>query len=340
MLYKRRGVYYLDLTVGERRVRKSTGTRDRKLAEQYHAKVKEDLWRIEKLGEGPRRTWNDAVVRWVKEKSHLAGLPEIRRHLRWVHPFLDGKYLDEINRKSIDEIKDKRIASGVSNATTNKTLQTVRGVLRSTKEWDWVKEIPIIRLLPEPKRRIRFLTPDEADRLLSVLPDHLEAMARFSLSTGLRMSNVTGLEWSQVDLQRRCAWIHPDQAKARKAIPVPLNDDAVAVIRKELGKNFRFVFSFEGKPVKRTNGKAWRKAVKAAGLVNFRWHDLRHTWASWHVQNGTPIQVLQELGGWSDFDMVRKYAHLATEHLAEYADRVSHGTKTYTPGTKTVDKVS
>lgn len=336
MLYKRRGVYYLDITVGERRVRKSAGTRDKRLAEQYHDKVKEELWRVETLGEKPRRTWNEAVVRWVNEKSHLAGLKEIRRHFRLVHPFLDGKRLDEIDRDLIDQVREKRLADVVSNGTLNKTLQAIRGVLRAAKEWGWIDTAPVVKLLPEPKRRVRFLTHEEADKLLANLPEHLEAMARFSLATGLRMSNVTGLEWSQVDLQRRCAWIHHDQAKARKAIPVPLNDDAVAVIRKELGKNFRFVFSFEGKQVKRTNGKAWRKALKRAGIDNFRWHDLRHTWASWHVQNGTPLQVLQELGSWSDPEMVQRYAHLGQQHLAEYASRV---TKTYTLGNKASDKV-
>ncbi len=65
---------------------------------------------------------------------------------------------------------------------------------------------------------------------------------------------------------------------------------------------------------------AFKKALKRSGIENFRWHDLRHTWASWHVQNGTPLHVLKELGNWASFDMVQKYAHLAPEHLAEYAD--------------------
>jgi len=60
-----------------------------------------------------------------------------------------------------------------------------------------------------------------------------------------------------------------------------------------------------------------------AGIDDFRWHDLRHTWASWHVQAGTPLHVLQELGGWETPAMVRRYAHLAPEHLAEHAVRIS-----------------
>jgi integrase len=148
-------------------------------------------------------------------------------------------------------------------------------------------------------------------------------MVQFSLETGLRRANVTGLEWSQVDLARRTAWIHPDQAKARKAIAVPLSAAAVVVVRGQIGKHATRVFSFRGNPVRQVNTKAWRLALQRAGIAEFRWHDLRHTWASWHAQAGTPLHVLQELGGWESAEMVRKYAHLSTVHLTEYVDRVS-----------------
>jgi len=175
-------------------------------------------------------------------------------------------------------------------------------------------------LLPEAERRVRWLTKDEAVRLFKELPEHLEAMARFALATGLRESNITGLLWEQVDMQRRCAWIYADQAKAKKAIAVPLNKDAIKVIRQEIGKNKTHVFTYKGKPVSRANNHAWQKALVRAGIKDFRWHDLRHTWASWHVQNGTPIHVLQELGGWADLSMVLRYAHLSGEHLREYVN--------------------
>jgi integrase len=71
------------------------------------------------------------------------------------------------------------------------------------------------------------------------------------------------------------------------------------------------------------NTKAWKAALKRAGIENFRWHDLRHTWASWHAQAGTPLHVLQELGGWETTEMVRRYAHLGGDQLAEYAERLS-----------------
>ena len=123
-------------------------------------------------------------------------------------------------------------------------------------------------------------------------------------------------------ITRGLAWIHPDQAKARKAIAVPLNAEAVLLIRKWIGKHRTHVFSFKGRPITQTSTKAWFKGLAAAGIEDFRWHDLRHTWASWHVQNGTPLFALQELGGWESPEMVRRYAHLSADHLAPYADRL------------------
>jgi len=147
----------------------------------------------------------------------------------------------------------------------------------------------------------------------------LKSMMRFTLSTGLRESNVTGLQWDQIDMQRHCAWIHAEQAKGNKAIAVPLNNDALSVIQQQIGKHSTHVFTYKGNPVTRANNHAWVKALIRADIADFRWHDLRHTWASWHVQNGTPLHILKELGGWADLTMVLRYAHLSSKHLEEYA---------------------
>jgi len=90
-----------------------------------------------------------------------------------------------------------------------------------------------------------------------------------------------------------------------------------------VGKHRTWVFTFQGDRVGKANNHAWRKALVRAGISNFRWHDLRHTWASWRIQQGTPLYVLQELGGWSDIRMVQRYAHLSADHLTVYADRLS-----------------
>jgi integrase len=260
----------------------------------------------------------------LAETSHKASQVSDKIHFRWLDKFLSDASLDAINRELLDRIMAARMAEGVKNSSVNRTMEVIRAVLRkAANDWEWLDRVPKVRMLPEPNRRVRWLTRDEAERVLAALPSHLAAMARFSLETGLRRANVTGLLWSQVDLVRRTAWIHPDQAKARKAIAVPLSAAAVIVIREQIGKHSTHVFSYQGKSVIQVNTTTWRTVLKRVGIENFRWHDLRHTWASWHVQAGTPLHVLQELGGWECVEMVRKYAHLSSDHLAEYVDRLS-----------------
>jgi integrase len=329
-LFKRGNIWWVRFnTPSGQQIRKSAKTANKQLAQEYHDRLKAGYWRASKLGEKPRRKWEEAVERWLIEKrGEKVTLVDDIGHLRRVHPHLYSRYLDEIDREVLDDLTRSRLSDGVSNATVNRMLEVVRAILRrAEREWDWLERTPHIRMMSEAKRRIRWLTREEARRLLSELPDHLAAMARFSLATGLREANVVKLEWSQVDLDRRCAWIHADQAKARKAIPVPLNAEAILVLRQQIGKHSNRVFTYKGNPVTKANNHAWRKALARAGIKDFRWHDLRHTWASWHVQQGTPLYVLQELGGWSDHEMVRRYAHLSVEHLAEYADRLSETRK-------------
>lgn len=323
-LRKRGGIWWISVVApnGER-IRRTSGTANKALAQEFHDRLKSELWRVGHLGEKPRHTWNEAVVRWLKEQSHKATAGEDVAKLRWLDQFLGGKTLDSISRTLVDKITDAKLAQGLSNATVNRTLELLRAILRkSVNDWEWLERAPQIRMLKEPTRRIRFLTRDEAQRLLAALPEHLADMAAFSLATGLRASNVTGLQWSQVDLVRRLAWVHADQAKARKAIPVPLNAEAVLLVRKQLGRHATHVFSRRGLLITQVSGKAWYAALERAGITDFRWHDLRHTWASWHVQQGTPLFALQELGGWESAEMVRRYAHLAADHLAPFADRL------------------
>lgn len=134
-------------------------------------------------------------------------------------------------------------AQGSSKPIANRYLALIRAILRcATQEWEWLDRTPTITLYPEPNRRVRWLTREQAERLLAELPTHLEAMAWFSLATGLRQSNVTGLTWEQIDLARAVAWIHPDQAKGKRAIPVALNTEALTVIRAQIGRHPVYAF--------------------------------------------------------------------------------------------------
>ncbi|MEI2635429.1 MAG: site-specific integrase [Methylotenera sp.] len=326
-LYQRKDspYWWVKLSVnGQKPIQQSTGTTNRQEAKEYEAKRLNELWLETRLGITPKHYWEEAVVRYLDEMQHNKSRDCDIRHFRWLAKHLDGKYLNEINRTLIERVTTARKKVGASNATVNRCMGLVSRVLRKAAfEWEWLDKAVKVRKLPENKIRVRYLTSDEATRLIHELPAHLAAMAKFSLATGLRKSNVTGLQWSQVDLANRRAWIHAEQAKGGKAIPVPLSSEAIEVLRGERFKHPTHVFTYRGKPVNQINTKAWRAALVRAGIANFRWHDLRHTWASWHVQNGTPLAVLKELGGWADYDMVQKYAHLSSDHLAEYVERVS-----------------
>jgi integrase len=269
------------------------------------------------------KTWDNAVERWLFEKADKASLHSDRCILRWLAPYLSGLPLSDIDRRVVDAIALKKVQTGVANGTVNRMLSLLRAILRrAAYDWEWMGPAPRVRLLREPTRRVRYLTHVQAKRLLEQLPSHLAEMAAFSLATGLRKSNVTGLQWSQIDLLRRMAWVHPDQSKSRRAIAVPLNDDALRVLSVQAGRHPTHVFAFKGEAIVKASTAAWKKALKRAGIDDFRWHDLRHTWASWHVQNGTPLNVLQELGGWESSQMVRRYAHFSAGHLASYVSKL------------------
>lgn len=322
-LYKRGEVWWLrfDFPNGKR-IRRSTGTTNKEQAEEYHDRLKADLWRVRKLGERPEYWWNDAVVKWLKEKSHKASFDKDKEIFRWVDRYLNNVKLSAINRALLDDIAEAK-ARQSTRPTANRYMALIRAVLRrAANEWEWIDKAPKVPMYPGKVRRVRWITREEAERLLSFLPEHQAAMARFALATGLRQRNVCRLEWNQVNLQSRMAWIHPDQAKCKKAIGVALNSEAIGVLRNQIGQHEQFVFAYNGKPIWQVNTKAWRKAVRKAGLENFRWHDLRHTWASWHAQVGTPLNILQEMGGWECAEMVRRYAHLSTKHLAPHAENI------------------
>jgi integrase len=165
-------------------------------------------------------------------------------------------------------------------------------------------------------------------------------MAQFAIETGLRQANVLGLTWSRVDLARKLVWVEAEDTKGDAAIAIPLSTGALHVLESVQGIHDVFVFTFRGKPIKEVKtafqAACIRAGVGRVGLLPFQdqgatgseytgftWHGFRHTWATWHVQNGTPLDVLQKLGGWSDLRMVMNYAHHSAGHLQQFADNAT-----------------
>jgi integrase len=210
----------------------------------------------------------------------------------------------------------------VSNATVNRALEIVRRILNlAHQDWRWIRAVPKIRMLKEPRRRVRFLRREEARRLLDAMPTHMKPIVRFALATDCRAGEIFELEWDRVDLARKVAWLDHGATKSGEGRCIPLNADAVAALQSTLGQHPRWCFTFSGKRIQKSS-TAWDRARQRAGIEDFRFHDLRHTWASWHVQSGTTLPELMELGGWKSYEMVLRYAHLAPEKLSSVASRI------------------
>lgn len=219
-IYKRGGIWWMRFTKPDgRELRETTQTADRRQAQELHDARKAECWRLAKLGERPRYTWKEAVVRWLEENADRKHLNSVLSYLRHADATLGALRLDEITGDRVTTMTRGYRAGGVKASTANQLLTSVLAVLNAAKRWGWIDGAPTVKKLPTPEKRLRWLTREEADRLIAELPPHLAAMARFALATGLRDQNVCNLEWTQVDLERRIAWIHADQAKAKKPSP-------------------------------------------------------------------------------------------------------------------------
>ena len=246
----------------------------------------------------------------------------MQRICRLLDPYFGSLMLRQIDGDAIWNVIRGETKKRNKPATINRYLATIRSLLRMARdEWQWIDTFPKIRLLPGEVERDRWLSPVEALALVSVCPPHLAALVRFALATGCRAREITGLEWNRVDLKRRTAWLN--QTKNGTPRGVPLNQDAVDILVEQIGKHPRVCFTYQGNPIAwELSNSAWHSALSKAGIRDFRFHDLRHTWASWHRQAGTSCDELKELGGWKSRQMVDRYAKYATEHLSAAAARI------------------
>jgi integrase len=328
-LYRRKDSPYwwvkLPAIAGESRpLSLSAGTANKREAQEFHDSLKAERWKQDRLGQKPRYTWQDAVVKFLLETSHKRSHDRDKAMLAWLDPELGGKCLDEIDRNLIDRIKFKR-AEIATKATANRYLALIRTILRKAwREWEWIERVPTVTLFRESAGRVRYLTLQEFERLVAELPPHLADMAVFSVATGMRQGNVKSLRWADVDLANRHVRISAEKFKNGRSQGFPLNAAAIAVLQKRIGQHPEFAFSYRGEPITNVSTKAWWAALERAGIEDFRWHDLRHTFATWHRQAGTPTHELQMLGGWLTRAMVDRYAHIAPEGLQQASSRLDN----------------
>lgn len=268
------------------------------------------------LGEKPRRTWDEAALRFLNESGHKRSLVDDARKIALLSRQWQGRTLADLSagfiRDTIEALK-----GDVSHATRNRYLALVRTILRKAeRDWGWLERAPHIRLYREPPGRLRYLTVDELRRLERELRPHQRDPFLFAVATGLRAGNVRNLRWSHVRWDGQTLEFAAGEMKAGAAHSVPLNETALAILRRNLGNHAEFVFTFRGHPIRNLNTRSFRAAVKRAGLRDVVWHDSRHTFASLLAQADVPTAVIRELGGWKSEAMVRRYAHLSPGYLA------------------------
>lgn len=328
MLYRRRDTphWWCRFQLDGREIRLSTRTRNRAEAEEFETAARSRAWRQARLGERAPYPWEAARKRWLGEQRRQ-GNPSVKTILAWLDSHLRGRTIQEITREVVDELRALKAAEA-SEATADRHMERLRAILRKCRDdWQVVDAIPKVPMYHPPVPEPRWLTERQFRRLCSKLPRHLRLAAQLAVQTGLRMRSQAKLEWSRVDLKRRRAWVPGYQMKAGKAVGVPLSSEALRILRalrRQGGAKARFVHEYHGAPVDDFNTKAFKDAVMAAGVAPLRWHDLRHTWASWHVQRGTSLHQLMQLGGWASYQMVLRYGHLAPDHLADAAERLAH----------------
>ncbi len=230
-----------------------------------------------------------------------------------------GRMLSSIYCEDVEDYKSWRKAQEVSNATVNRELACLKRMYNLGIKWGNAKRNPVVGVdfLKEPPGRTRFLSIDESQNLIACCIDHLKPIVMTALNTGMRLEEILSLTWTQVHIE---AVIDPYleilKTKNNKARFVPLNNDMVELLRELKSNNTDSRYVFKGTRSGRLHSvrNIFETALKRAGILDFRFHDLRHTFASHFIMTGGDPITLKEILGHSSLKMVERYPHLAEAH--------------------------
>lgn len=273
-------------------------------------------------------------------KAGKATVALIKKHFGYLY----DDPLAAITRAEFDKFKSRRLRAGTHPATVNRDLDRIKAALSKAVEWEQLAANPLLgvkRIKRDIEERVRFLSPKEEKTLRKTLEareakfkrrrlsgikwreergreplepiqgyyDHIMPMTLLALNTGMRRGEITQLTWPDIDLKAKRVTVRAGYAKSGKARHIPLNSEAVAVLKQwkkqqPEGRLFNLICT----------AKAWGALMTAAKLEDFRFHDLRHTFASKLVMAGVDLNTVRELLGHGDIKMTLRYAHLAPAH--------------------------
>lgn len=325
---KRGDVYHIDFyTPSGQRIRRTIKTTVKKEAQQYHDQLRAECWRVDKLNQKPEYLFETALITYLKSAEGQKDIATKKRHAIYWRSIFGGRALSSLTSEEIAAnipTKNMRDNRPLTNATQNKYRKSIMRILNLAYQAGHLDKLPHIPNKKEPPIRVRWITKEQARQLIEQIgTEWMQAICTFALMTGARRTEILSMTWDKIDFARKVAIVSNDIAKSGKARSLLLNEDAIALLQKQRGKHPKYVFvSSKRRPLNDINRKTFDRATKRCFLVDFHFHDLRHTWASWHVQSGTPLFTLKELGGWETLEMVKKYAHLNADHLLEHANSV------------------
>jgi integrase len=316
-----------------RRERRVAPIQNRRAAERFEHELRQELLerddrRPRGPGEAPR--FSDFARRFLKTYARTNNKPsevETKEAILRVHllPEFGHRRLDQIGPKQIEAYKAKKLVVGLQRKTLNNHLTVLRRMLVIATEWRLIKAVPPIRWLDPPTPEFDFLDFDEADQLIASADDEWRPMITVALRTGLRLGELLGLRWTDVDLDAGRLLVRQAVARGVVGTPkngrsreVPLSDQATLALR-QLPRRGKLVFCAPNGTLLTKGACKWPlwRALRRAGLRRVGWHALRHSFASHLVMRGAPLKTVQELLGHSTIEMTMRYAHLSPDARRE-----------------------
>ena len=292
-----------------------------------------------KTAEAKKHTLSELVDRYLSDiqRDYPKRYPEIEYLLRWWKNELGEYSLSKITKPLIIEKRDKLLSTiGRNNkprspATANRYMTALSHAFTiALNQWEWINEHPMKKIakLPEPRGRIRFLDEKERASLLEECKKHNELylLVVLALSTGARHGELINLKWQDVDLKRQVIILHDTKNKERRVLPVV--NHAYQLMQehnkvRNIASNLVFPSPYSAKEPWNSRS-TWEKAVKNAKIEDFRFHDLRHSAASYLAMNGASLAEIAEVLGHKTLQMVKRYAHLSEAHTASVVEKMNN----------------
>lgn len=235
-----------------------------------------------------------------------------------------GHLLFTFNVLLVEQYQTKLLTAGKAQATVNNHIATLKHMFTKAKQWGLVTEainkaVHEVKIVNPENRRLRYLSREEANRLLASCDahwslNHLKPIIQVALNTGMRKGEILSLTWDRVDMKAGLIFLEQKHTKNKERREVPLNKTAKEALSSIVRRlDVPYVFHENGKRYGQVH-KSFVAACKKAKIHDFHFHDLRHTFASWLVMAGVDLTTVKELMGHKTLMMTLRYAHLAPSH--------------------------